>query len=54
MNSLRVDGLSCGLLTERAWEGRSGCVKRAVAAIWASMPFRVVGGRLVRDVLSPI
>jgi hypothetical protein len=27
--------------------GTIGCVKRAVAAIWARMPFRVVGGRLV-------
>lgn len=43
-------GFSCGLLTERAWEGRSGWVKRAVAAIWARMSFRVFGGRLVRDV----
>src|ERR1700679_2883198 len=40
---------SCGLLTERAWEGRSGWVKRALAAIWARMLFRVFGGRLVRD-----
>ena len=27
--------------------GTIGCVKRAVAAIWARMHFRVVGGRLV-------
>ena len=55
MNSLRVDGFSCGLLTERAWEGRSGCVKRAVAAIiWGRMSRWLVGASHVAFAIAYI